>query len=474
MGGSAFASGPDALYTPRMSPAVYRTVRDRCHVELRALFVAVATPIEGPGKVDFGDVDVLVSLPRDSADSGGGGDPDNQEALLGTAAARLGAVRVVVSAHEAKASLAIPWPDDQPQPLPSVSSRDDDDDERLQAPGPVHRRCYIQVDLAVAPTLPRLQWALFRHAHGDFWPIVGAAVLRPHGLTLDEHALWLRVPEIERAHRQRAKVFLTDEPAAILHFLGLRILDDRQDGNGDGDGDGEDTTTTSLWEAPFPSAQALFVYITTCRFFVLPPADDDGGGGGKKDGDVNNEGVGAAATAAVAAASKAHDRRRLHTRPLFRQWVTEFVPACGAAGSVTDNELDKHRGGVEKVNRDTVRAAAFARFPDAEARYTAARTGWLRMRHAQAVRAAAIGGLDRGGRHGVCGGALGGAGRCSRAGRARAIPGLRGGTEAARRGRVAVLFFCLCLFLGWIPIFFFALVIIDLGFEPFASYFFFF
>lgn len=62
MGGQAFSKGLNALYTPRMPPAVYRYVRDRCHALLRTLFVVVATPIEGPGKSDYGDIDIFVTM----------------------------------------------------------------------------------------------------------------------------------------------------------------------------------------------------------------------------------------------------------------------------------------------------------------------------------------------------------------------------------------------------------------------------
>lgn len=65
MGGLAFAKGPDALYTPRMPREVYEYVRDNCHAILRELFAVVTTPIEGPGKSDFGDIDIFVTLRKE-------------------------------------------------------------------------------------------------------------------------------------------------------------------------------------------------------------------------------------------------------------------------------------------------------------------------------------------------------------------------------------------------------------------------
>ncbi len=321
MGGSAFASGPDALCTPRMPPAVYHAVRARCQAVLRRLFVAVATPLDGPGKADFGDVDIVVALPQADAPT-----QDGVAGLLAAAAAALGAVRTLADMRETKASMAIPWPQDAAAP-----------------PGPQRdtRPLYVQVDLAVAPSLPRFHWRLFRHAHGDFWNILGTAVLRPLGLTIDERALWLRVPEIEQAHRARARVFLTDEPAAVLHFLGLAIL---AAGGG------------SLWERPFATADDAFAYVTTCRFFAVH-------GDGRQ---------------------RASDRRRIAVRPLFRQWVTEFVPAYRASLSSQTKPTDRL-----PITRDAVRDAAFAAFPGTEPCFAATRAAWLREHHLLAVRSAA-------------------------------------------------------------------------------------
>ncbi|CAK7217568.1 hypothetical protein SBRCBS47491_003203 [Sporothrix bragantina] len=341
MGGSAFASGADALYTPRMPPVVYTAVRDRCHSILFQLFAAVSSPIEGPGKSDYGDVDILLALPLENTNESLSG----HAAILREAVKRLGAVRTTMVAHEGKASIAIPWPADLAPPR----FASDDNNESTSSPA------HIQVDLSIAPSLDRLYWALFKHGHGDLWNILGAAVLRPLGLTIDEHALWLRVPEIERAHRNRAKVFLTDEPATVLHFLGLSVVDKRGD---------------SLWEKPFSSATALFEYATTCRFFVLPDDTDD------KDSYSYTQDL---------SVLKANDRRRMQYRPLFRQWITEYVPSLQAASqqATSDQPLS------QLITRESVREAAFAYFPGTEERFETVRTAWLRERHLMAIRTAA-------------------------------------------------------------------------------------
>ncbi|RYO75207.1 hypothetical protein DL762_010136 [Monosporascus cannonballus] len=62
MGGFGFRrEGNDLnLHTPRMPPHVYRHIREKVHTALRQRFPVVASPIESPGKIDYGDVDVFV------------------------------------------------------------------------------------------------------------------------------------------------------------------------------------------------------------------------------------------------------------------------------------------------------------------------------------------------------------------------------------------------------------------------------
>lgn len=110
MGGKAFSTGSDALYTPRMVPKVYKTTLANCFNALMDLFPVVKAPIEAPEKATFGDIDLLVSLEGSvftSEDIN-----DHQKAVIWTAIERkLEAVQVF---QEGKLftskSMAIPWP----------------------------------------------------------------------------------------------------------------------------------------------------------------------------------------------------------------------------------------------------------------------------------------------------------------------------------------------------------------------------
>ena len=64
MGGLAFNKGTDALRTPRMPRCVYLHVKKECTRILQTLYDTVESPIDGPDKDDYGDVDLLVQGPK--------------------------------------------------------------------------------------------------------------------------------------------------------------------------------------------------------------------------------------------------------------------------------------------------------------------------------------------------------------------------------------------------------------------------
>ncbi|KAI1820411.1 hypothetical protein F4861DRAFT_523254 [Xylaria intraflava] len=319
MGGQAFASGPDAVATPRMKPEVYMAMRDRCQDKLRGLFEVVATPIEGPAKTSFGDIDIFVALEQKhvftSADAA---PPSPKQAIYDV----LGAIRSK-SDNEHAITTAIPWPEDFAFETGGSEGKGKVGASTLRG---------IQVDIHICETVNQLQWMLFKHAHGDFWNILGSTI-RPLGLTIDEVGLYVRIPEIEEINKKQAKVLLSTDPGEVLRFLNL---------------------DAELWEAPFASDEALFEYATTCRFFwisshkptVTANAPDETEG---------------------AKNLKSNERRRLESRPLFRKWVQEFLPACRESGRFPR---------TSRPTRDAMRRTVFAEFPGTEAAYYARRKEW--------------------------------------------------------------------------------------------------
>ncbi|KND87503.1 hypothetical protein TOPH_07802 [Tolypocladium ophioglossoides CBS 100239] len=305
---------------------VYETVKSRCHAILRELYVHVASPIDGPGKQDFGDIDILLACPKD-------GSTDEQEGLS-TVVKALGATRCIVN-QGASSNLALPWPTLEPTPTPernsSVSGAEAKDKHAEER--------YIQVDIHIFSSVKEMEWMLFRHGHGDIWSILGS-VIRPYGLTVDEGSLWLRVPEIERSNKNRAKVFLTSEPSEVFEFVGLPI--------------------GTYFEEPFQDAQAMYEYVAQCPMFSVPPSEPAQDRKGASADDLEK--------------LKSNDRRRMKQRPAFRSFFDEFVVQCRSAGRFSER----------RTSREQITEEAFARF-NIEAEFKARRDAFLLERQKETI-----------------------------------------------------------------------------------------
>jgi hypothetical protein len=305
-----------------MPKEIYLKVKKQCFDILRNLFEVVDSPIDGPDKTDYGDIDILLFEPKFTA--------TNKGALE----VSLGSVKSIVETKdELAAHFAIPWPaEDSLHTTPPTEPSSEDVQE-----GPKDR--HIQVDISVCTDLHRLRWTLFKHAHGDIWNMIGATI-RPYGLTVDEEALWLRVPEIEKLNKKRAKVFLTSDPDAILRFV--------------------DLSPHEYWERPFQDFHAMAEYVAQCRMFWVPPlpAEDD-------EGMVAD--VGGSGPSDDRRKLKSNDRRRMNTRPGFRRWIDEFYPECRRRGVYLQ----------QKTSREEITQEAFDRFDGAKEEFEKRRRDFL-------------------------------------------------------------------------------------------------
>ncbi|OTB05538.1 hypothetical protein M426DRAFT_319808 [Hypoxylon sp. CI-4A] len=328
MGGLAFSSGANPLSTPRMPPAVYRHMLNYCHAKLQELFVVVATPIPGPAKKDYGDIDIFLAWERSVVFPSSAVNSLLESLSSPThnplqAAARLLNAERCIQEQSKIIVAAIPWPDE----IPCEGAEKYVGEPR-----------YIQVDLHLCDSLEHLQWMLFKHAHGDLWNMFGSTI-RPYGLTVDEAGLYIRIPEIENLNKKKAKILLTTDPIEILEFLGLEY-------------------NHTHWEEPFSSVDELLEYAATCRLFWVRP-DPDSAEGNELDRDR----------------LKSNDRRRMSQRSVFRKWIDEFLPACRKSG----------RFAAQPATRDAVRSEAFARFLGAEHAYQTRLTEWRKERQRQTL-----------------------------------------------------------------------------------------
>ncbi|KAG9245033.1 hypothetical protein BJ878DRAFT_503433 [Calycina marina] len=272
MGGMAFAAL--GLATPRMPMNVYKEVLSNTQELLRSYFKHVGTPIEAPGKQDYGDIDIVVNEPL-KAEVDPGRNPidtiSNICEVLNT--------KYYISASGIT-NFAIPYP------------------ELVDT--------YIQVDIHIAPTKKAFDWELFHQSHGDLWNLVGSTI-RQFGLTVNNNGMFLRIPEIEALNRKRAMIFLTDDSKMILKFLDM---------------------STVRWSTPFDNQQDLFQYAATCRMFSVK---------GKKAKDELEEEVllgieGQEGGESGKKKLKHNDRARMKKRPIFRLWMEEFIPKCREEG----------------------------------------------------------------------------------------------------------------------------------------------
>lgn len=321
MGGNAFNTSSPLLSTPRMPPKIYNLVLQRTLTLLRQHFAQAASPIESPGKPDYGDIDICLSSPR-SAPYDPARTPKAQ--VVETLARDLGAKAWIPGLKSQPMNLAIPWPSDAPHASPQ-------DEVGESAKGEL----YIQVDVHIFPSEKELRWHLFHAAHGDLWNILGSTIRR-FGLTVNDRGLFLRIPCIEAADRKKALVFLTNDANAILAFLGLE---------------------SERWWRPFENQAEMFEYAASCRLFSIKVAPEEG----EMEGDVlvhveRGDGNGGQVGGEEGKKKLKHnDRQRMGKRPVFRAWMEDFIPKCRAEGRFVAVEASREEIQEEALVRFGVR-----------------------------------------------------------------------------------------------------------------------
>ncbi|KAI9738074.1 MAG: hypothetical protein M1818_005502 [Claussenomyces sp. TS43310] len=347
MGGKAFP-----LPTPRMPPDVYQLVKRRCHAILKQHFRLVGTPIEGPEKEDFGDVDFLVTGPRAQLVG---------SILFHTLGQAMGAVSCVGSVPK---SFAVPWPVVTGTPVPG-------DGDVVPGSQAQHLQAgearFVQVDVSICADDAAWEWEMFLLAHGDLWSMLGSSI-KPAGLTINDKGLWLRIEEMEALDRRKSLIFLTRVPQRVLEFLGL---DEGAYGLFGADGpsvDGEDAR-----DSTFTSAWQMFEYVASCRLFWTAPSPSPSS---KIDSEQAVEQTDPSKATprhddlplhqslgrddrmenSPRALKNDHDhRRRMAQRPVFRRYVDEFLPHCRASG----------RYPTSQPSREKIKEEAYTTFGDA-------------------------------------------------------------------------------------------------------------
>ncbi|KAG4431466.1 hypothetical protein IFR05_013056 [Cadophora sp. M221] len=331
MGGSAFSD----LFTPRMPPHIYNLILSQTLVTIQNHFTHVSSPIEAPGKADFGDIDILCHGPLTP--------PYNpsltpKAKVTETIAKELGAKAWIVGKSMQGMNLAIPWPESHPEDSNSNESENHETPGEGEGGGGREEGCkerFIQLDIHILSSLKQYNWELFHAAHGDLWNILGSTIRR-FGLTVNNLGLFLRIPDIELLDRKKSMVFLTDDSNTILEFLGL---------------------DPEKWWCRFESQDEMFEYAAGCRLFWIKEVMEDGEGEGDVVGEIPIEGngemnAGQEGGEAGKKKLKHNDRQRMDKRPIFRTWIEDFIPRCREQGKFLEM----------KSSREEVRDEAFEKF----------------------------------------------------------------------------------------------------------------
>ena len=286
------------------------------------------SPIESPGKETFGDVDVVVFSPKaDSPLSGILSHADVVEQLSNY----LGAKHHITEKGNPTVNFAIPWPAEE-------LLGEDGEGKKV-----VMEKKYVQLDVKICDSEKMFQWELFHAAHGDLWNILGSTIRR-FGLTVNNLGMYLRIVEIEPFDRRKSMVFLTDDHGRIVEFLGLE---------------------KERWWRKFESRGEMFEYAAGCRMFWVKDFDEMGDAEGAMEGQEGGD--------AGKKKLKHNDRARLAKRPIFREWMEEFIPRCREEGRFADSK---------GVTREQIREECFVYFGEAvKLEYEARLKEWQLARH---------------------------------------------------------------------------------------------
>lgn len=150
---------------------------------------------------------------------------------------------------------------------------------------------YVQVDIELAPgdgtpaAAELFNWTSFMKGDADLLQILGVSH-RSLGLTCNDKGLHIRVEEIEPQDAKMSFIFLTRDPDTAMKFYGL--------------------DTATYW-AGFKDEVDLFDWATSGRFFYPQKYEK--------------------------LVEKSNDRSRLDKRPMYKRFVTEYMPAHADRGA---------------------------------------------------------------------------------------------------------------------------------------------
>jgi hypothetical protein len=202
MGGHAF----ERLHCPRISPELYAEVKLQITAVLRTIFSHVVVPVEMPEKLDYGDIDYLVSGPLHSPRTGATIDEFDWSNTIS-------AIKTALSTSYGYRGRKNP--DCMYFAIHAPSQVDDDERENEG-----QKKVWIQVDVKVCFKPELFEWYTFELNYASNSKMIGSMV-KPLGLTIDPEGLHIRVEELDETNRAGSMVPVSSHPKDVLKIVGL-------------------------------------------------------------------------------------------------------------------------------------------------------------------------------------------------------------------------------------------------------------
>jgi len=204
MGGHVFRN----LHCPCIPPDVYARVKNVTTLALRTVFSHVTVPHEVPGKVDYGDIDFLVSAPFG----------DSTEHILTTFPFQIVIDTIKQALNTTHGRRGFLTPDCMysaitlPPTLSSVCIDEQDSEEEKET--------WVQIDVKICFKPEMFSWMTFELNFASQSSILGS-MIKPLGLTLDPEGLHIRAEDMEATDWPGSRVFVTKDPWLVCRVLGL-------------------------------------------------------------------------------------------------------------------------------------------------------------------------------------------------------------------------------------------------------------
>ncbi|KAI0061691.1 hypothetical protein BV25DRAFT_1764386, partial [Artomyces pyxidatus] len=214
MGGNALLHVLPSATFPRIPSALYTSLKATLTLRLSPLFDQIAVPRETPEKKDHGDIDFVVTGPRDGLQH------EDIERALGAYAS----VRSLAGHVKGTSNFALHL-----QELEDANAMPED--------------AYLQVDVHVCADTQEWERVVFFHGYGDLGMIMGSLACSV-GLHMGEKGLKMTSPALAPTHS--STFFLSSSFPEILSFFALSM--DR-------------------WKAGFSTQQDAFKWIASSRCY---------------------------------------------------------------------------------------------------------------------------------------------------------------------------------------------------------------